>query len=331
MSVLLCCGCLVLLALTEWKTTTTQPSSAGGFPTTITTSTAEVVIDYEDKEEEDPAVQQVRRLVQDADTETIARFKAAEPGYRWHPSYYSDKYLLRSNLVPGSGAATAMTHEFGAWTLVDTKRASRPDDAFYNQYPHRDVPWSDFPDDTAWQKDAEYLPEFLDEGIALAERAMEAILTEYGYGKDRDETPFEERMMRLSNNLVGNSYQGLVRRVLHAIVTEDTFVFAMAGHSSAAGESMMCASVVLNGVGSSFSPFHLSDTNNISIAQDTETTSSRVTPWPLGRLWNPSLLDWEFMRRLVTLEPEEWAPCRMELLLPPSWDPISTCWHGTRE
>ena len=187
-------------------------------------------------EEEDFAVQQLRRLVADADEETIARFKADPPGYRWHPSYYSDKYLTRARAPDGV---------YGSWNLVDHKRSTRPDDAFYANYPNRDVPWADFPD-TAWQKDSEYLPQFLDEGIALAERAMEAILTEYGYGKDRDDTPFEERMKRLGPrspespgvaNLVGNSYQGLIRRVLHAVVTEDTFVFGMAGHSSAAGES----------------------------------------------------------------------------------------------
>ena len=32
-----------------------------------------------------------------------------------------------------------------------------------------------------------------------------------------------------------SSWQGLIKRILHAIMTEDVFVFAMGGHSAAAG------------------------------------------------------------------------------------------------
>lgn len=142
----------------------------------------------------------------------------------------------------------ALATQWKAWTLVDEQRDNRPDEAFYAQYPHRDVPWAAFPD-TAWQKDDTYLPQFLDQGLALVERAMEAILTEYGYGSDRDQRPFSERMAMLGQSepqgknrpttggyAVGNSYDGLVRRILHAIVTQDSFHLAMAGHSAAAGE-----------------------------------------------------------------------------------------------
>ena len=217
--------CGVFLLALAWTVTTTKSSS----------SIQNSVVGGNALQEEDPAVQQLRRLVADADEATIARFKADPAGYRWHPSYYSDKYLTR---------AKAPNAELGSWNLIDSKRSTRPDDAFYTKYKNRDVPWAEFPA-TAWQKDPDYLPKFLDEGIALAERAMEAILTEYGHGKDRDEAPFEERSKRMGPtspgspgvaNLVGKSYQGLVRRVLHAVVTEDTFVLAMSGHSSAAGE-----------------------------------------------------------------------------------------------
>ena len=124
---------------------------------------------------------------------------------------------------------------------------------FYQQFPNRDVPWTQFPAETAWQKDTTYVTAFLDQGLALVERAMEAILTEYGYGSDRDDArPFAERIALLglssepngkylpktAGYAVGNSFQGLVRRILHAIVTEDSFVLAMAGHSAAAGTSV---------------------------------------------------------------------------------------------
>ena len=174
--------------------------------------------------------QAVRRLIADVDEAALARYKADTPGFRRHPSYYSDKYLTRAR-----GPDASM----GSWTLVDSKSAIRPGDDFYNQYPNRDVPWQDFPETTAWQKDATYLPQFLDQGIALVERALEAILTEYGYGSDRDDRPFEERLSILTNpsrnTMPGKSFEGLVRRVLHSIVTQDTFTLAMSGHSAAAG------------------------------------------------------------------------------------------------
>jgi len=95
----------------------------------------------------------------------------------------------------------------------------------------------------------------LPQGIALAERAMEAILAEYGHGKsDEPDKDFDERsaMFRLNmynlteaNPWTANycsdggwttqdSYDGLVRRILHAIMAEDTFTFVMGGHSAAA-------------------------------------------------------------------------------------------------
>lgn len=182
-----------------------------------------------------PLSEEGRRLLADVDAEALARYKADPKGFRHHPSYYSDSYVRR---------ARAPVDTFGSWTLVDTKRSTRPANDFYTKYPSRDVPWEDFPD-TAWQKDEEYLPKFLEEGIALAERALEAILTEYGFGKDQDSRDFSQRIKLLGAQvektepgaviLNGDSYKGLVRRILHAIVTEDTFTFAMSGHSAAAG------------------------------------------------------------------------------------------------
>lgn len=163
------------------------------------------------------------------DEGTLMRYKSDPPGFRRHPSYYSDRYVTRARGPVGA---------HGTWTLIDGRDGVRPDDDYYDRYPHRDVPWNDLPDGTAWQKDATYLRRFLDEGIALTERAMEAILTEYGFGPDHDTRPFEERISVLDgkDDLFGDSYANLVRRVLHAIVTQDTFVFAMSGHSAAAGK-----------------------------------------------------------------------------------------------
>ena len=182
-----------------------------------------------------PAAQASRRLLADVDAETLARFKAQPTGFRRHPAYYSDKYVKR--------AKPATEHTFGSWQLVDAKRASRPADDFYNKYPNRDVPWADFPD-TAWQKDKDYLPQFLNQGIALVERALNAILAEYGITEESSGRTGEDlyKLLGIQDgkgcgvvNSNEQSYQGLIRRVMHAVVTEDTFVFAMSGHSAAAG------------------------------------------------------------------------------------------------
>ena len=70
--------------------------------------------------------------------------------------------------------------EWGSWTLVDEKREQRPQHDFYQDYPHRDVPRSQFPSQ-AWQLDRDYLAKFLPESIQLVQRAQRAILAEYGH------------------------------------------------------------------------------------------------------------------------------------------------------
>jgi hypothetical protein len=156
--------------------------------------------------------------------------------------------------------------QWGSWTLVDSKRESRPaqqqQDDFYASYPNRDVPRRDFPSN-AWQVDKDYLDAFFPQALALVRRAQEAILAEYGNdGGDKESSSsssFEERsaMFRVeimdtwqqdNDDVNGKrastkqggfsnrkSWDGLVRRLLHSIMTEDSFVFAMGGHSAAAG------------------------------------------------------------------------------------------------
>lgn len=143
----------------------------------------------------------------------------------------------------------------GSWNFVDSKANQRPTKDFYADYPNRDVPLDKFPPE-AWQTDAEYLKNFLPEAIALVERAMEAILAEYGQSpKEQPGKSFEERSDMFQVDIVDlaqdnpwnakiytnagwlsqQAHEGLKRRLLHAIMTEDTFRFVMAGHSAAAG------------------------------------------------------------------------------------------------
>lgn len=176
-----------------------------------------------------------------------------EPGLKKHPAQLSDTYLLRGK--PSDDATKkALAQTWGEWTFVDPKADKRPMANFYADYPSRDVPREKFPAN-AWQTDKEYLSTFLPQAKALVERALEAILSEYGHGKlDEPDKTFDERSYMFSwvmADLLGGaklpkmfdnggwtterSFDGLARRILHAVMTEDQFTLVMTGHSSAAG------------------------------------------------------------------------------------------------
>lgn len=138
-----------------------------------------------------------------------------------------------------------MIQTWGSWTLIDTKRDQRPQDDYYATYTNRDIPRSEFPPN-AWQLDKEYLDEFLPHALALVDRAQQAILAEYGKGPDSNmflvdimDTWENQDLNDVTTKQQGGftnrkSWNGFVRRILHAIMTEDSFVFAMGGHSAAA-------------------------------------------------------------------------------------------------
>ena len=190
------------------------------------------------------------------DQKTKDRYYAQPPGFRKHPSYFSESYIPRGRDLSALDRQQ-LADEWGSWTLVDSKRASRPGDDFYRSFgPHRDVPNHEFPA-TAWQKDTEYLGQFLSEGIALTKRAMEAILTEYGKepaDRHNADADFAQRSAGLrvkksdhpqdinkATSQAGGwmpvkAWNGLKKRLLHSIMTEDSFNLVMGGHSAAAGE-----------------------------------------------------------------------------------------------
>jgi hypothetical protein len=179
---------------------------------------------------------------------------AGEPGLKKHPALFSDTYLPRSKALDETAKQT-LSKNWGEWNFTDPKADSRPKgNSLYVAYPNRDVPRDKFPAN-AWQIDPEYLSKFLPEAKALVERALEAILSEYGHGKlDEPRNNFAERSKMFSFmmadlkadeklpktfNIGGwtteRSFAGLARRILHSIMTEDTFTLVMGGHSSAAG------------------------------------------------------------------------------------------------
>lgn len=151
--------------------------------------------------------------------------------------------------------SAALAKEWGKWEFVDKKADQRPKDDFAATFPFRDVPRDKFPAN-AWQTDPEYLKDFLDQSLKLVDRSMEAILAEYGHGKkDQPDKSFDVRMDEMFNIKIvtsaekpnakkpipeagwttASSMQGLVRRVLHAVMTGDTFTLVVGGHSAAAG------------------------------------------------------------------------------------------------
>lgn len=172
----------------------------------------------------------------------------------------TDRFTYQRRGQPMEDSARqAMEDKWGTWTLVDS--TNRPMDDFYAKYPTRDVPRQQFPSN-AWQTDTGYLAEFLPEALKLVERAQEAILAEYGQTEGSFEDRSEMFAMETFGTLEGTgpyiitkgeagwrkdssgerggwtttqSFHGLKRRLLHAVMTEDSFIVALGGHSAAAG------------------------------------------------------------------------------------------------
>jgi len=134
--------------------------------------------------------------------------------------------------------------KFGSWQFYDGYTGTRPEPD-YSKYPNRDT--TEFPRD-AWQADAVYVNHFLDEGLKLVGRAKDAIYAGYGLldpkteeGKLRKNQIFRigigtyNRQQDHAGFVTRKSFDGLVRRLLHAVMTRDTFSISVAGHSAAVG------------------------------------------------------------------------------------------------
>jgi hypothetical protein len=151
----------------------------------------------------------------------------------------------------------ALIEQWGKWHFWDGDPDSRPQEDYMAKFPNRDCTFDDFPD-TAWQGDAVYVNHMLDSASELVARAKEAIYTEYGYGpKDelsRDQLKTRMMMFRLhpidleDDTVTVNpdhlenggwttrkSLDGLSRRLIHAMMTNDSFTIVLGGDSAAAG------------------------------------------------------------------------------------------------
>ena len=184
-----------------------------------------------------------------------AKVEALKTGRRPMIKY---QYKPRSKSKDDNALKKELADKWGSWTWEDPKAADRPKDDFAGGFPNRDIPWDQFPAN-AWQTDQDYLSKFLPEAKAQVERAMEAIMAEYGMSKfdipekgdleaRLEESPFRtlvvdfeagESWDKEHDNLGGwmsqSYFDGLVRRLMHALITQDTFTLVMGGHSAAAG------------------------------------------------------------------------------------------------
>ena len=157
---------------------------------------------------------------------------------------------------------------WGTWLLIDNYYAEngryrpKPD---FKSVKHRDLPIAHFPEGS-WQTDDEYVCKFVDQARAMIKRVKEGIYAEYGHptvstngtklsGKDIEDRDalfqviIEDNQIidgkAAINNITGplpgiaymsrNAWDGLVRKLLHALVTNDIFYVVMAGDSVAAG------------------------------------------------------------------------------------------------
>jgi len=160
-------------------------------------------------------------------------------------SFPSTPFAVRTENPPTTAVLDDYAKTWGTWQLGDLPEMDRS--AFCGDYAHCDVPKDKLPNG-AWQADSAYVTKFLEEADKLVDRARNAILAEYG--KSANDTEMFDLTYRddLNRRELGGkgppdnggwttkrSMDGLARRLLHAIMTRDTFTFVMGGHSAAAG------------------------------------------------------------------------------------------------
>lgn len=137
--------------------------------------------------------------------------------------------------------------EWGAWNFVDSTTSIRPM-ANYDHTPYKDMKNKDFPANS-WQKDPKYVEEFIGEAKKLITRVREGLFAEYGHATKDLKTPEEiaarDKLFEVHiadalpatgmAYITEKGFQMLVRKLLHAMITNDEFYFIMGGHSAAAG------------------------------------------------------------------------------------------------
>jgi hypothetical protein len=149
--------------------------------------------------------------------------------------------------------------EWGAWDFQDPDPNKERKAANFNT-PYKDLKVSNFPE-SSWQADKDYNILFLKESKALVKRMQHAIYAEYGWpltddmsaeDLDKHEKAWKIQVIEATDpghpkghwagsmtdgiaSLTKSAMDGLVRKLLHAMMTHDDFYAVLAGHSAAAG------------------------------------------------------------------------------------------------
>jgi len=133
--------------------------------------------------------------------------------------------------------------DWGAWSFYDSVE-NRPEPDF-DSVDYRDLDVKKFPQGS-WQTDETYINNFLSEGRQLVDRMKKAIYAEYGH-TEKDKDLFEvqicsnkesEKKIKSGKGVSWMSqiaFDALVRKLLHAMITNDYFFVVLGGHSAAAG------------------------------------------------------------------------------------------------
>jgi hypothetical protein len=153
----------------------------------------------------------------------------------------------------------AVRREWGAWTDIEQDDITRPLPNF-SMARYGDINNTDFPENS-WQCDEDYIAKFIIEAKALVNRVREGIYAEYGFPlkqengtvlsfeeKEERDAKFEVKILnpngtypisdKLNTGIAWLSkpaMDGLVRKLLHALITNDEFYVVLGGHSAAAG------------------------------------------------------------------------------------------------
>ena len=182
-------------------------------------------------------------------------------GFRRPERQFYTGYKPRVENPETQSTFSMATFQGEPWSLTDKSRSRgfRLKEEDYAKYPGRDVPWEEIPD-YSWHKDRTYRRGLLREGPKFVQASMEILLAEYGHFVRTEQKSFEERAAMFTPTILDlddddaleeenffkkvyenagwmskKAYDGLVRRILHAVITEDSFTFVMGGHSAAAG------------------------------------------------------------------------------------------------
>jgi len=138
------------------------------------------------------------------------------------------------------------TENFGFFDkMVRENKREAPN---YSEFPNGDVTDDAYPS-SAWQIDAVYMNHFLDASAKYVKSVMDGIVEEYG-GNDKlfhvaiksadelhgiSDGTLEQKTGGGLGYIEEESFDGLSRRLMHAIMTNDVFSVTIGGHSSTAG------------------------------------------------------------------------------------------------